>query len=299
MLTAEQLAARKVGGSDVATIFGLNPYKTAFELYMEKRGELPPPDLSENENVEAGEIFEAPIADLTARRLSRQWGREVKLRRCNLTLVHPQYDWLTVHIDRDFVGEDRGLEIKNVGWRMASKWGEPGSDQVPDFYLPQPHTYMLVKDYPVWTVAAYFGGGDLRCYEIERDKEMDELIVETTHDFHFNHVLKGIPPPPPAESPRALEIVRRLYPGTNGSIVQAAPELEHWRAVYEDAAAKREQYATAADCAKSHLLFSMANAAVLRFADGGTLSRKVAKRKGYTVESCEYIDARFRKAKEE
>src|SRR6185369_13191468 len=170
MLTTEQLAARKIGGSDVACILGLNPFKTALELYAEKRGELEPADLSENENVEAGVVLEDAIADLTARRMTRRLGREIKLRRCNLTLTHPKYDWLTIHIDRDVVGEDRGVEIKNVGARAARFWGEQDTDEIPDYYLPQPHTYMLVKDYPAWTVSGYFGGSDLRLYEIAANK---------------------------------------------------------------------------------------------------------------------------------
>src|SRR6185369_4652312 len=118
MLTTQQIAARKIGGSDVSCILGLNPWKTPLELYAEKRGEIEPEDLSENEAVEAGNIMEDAIAELTARRMTKRLGREIKLRRCKTTLVHPKHDWLTVHIDRDVVGEDQGVELKNVGWRV-------------------------------------------------------------------------------------------------------------------------------------------------------------------------------------
>jgi predicted phage-related endonuclease len=42
MLTAEQLEARKagIGGSDVASIVGISPWKTKHQLYLEKRGEI-------------------------------------------------------------------------------------------------------------------------------------------------------------------------------------------------------------------------------------------------------------------
>ena len=42
MLTTEQLEARKkgIGGSDVASILGLSPWKSQYQLYLEKRGEL-------------------------------------------------------------------------------------------------------------------------------------------------------------------------------------------------------------------------------------------------------------------
>ena len=31
-----------IGGSDIATLFGINPYATRLELYLQKRGEIDP-----------------------------------------------------------------------------------------------------------------------------------------------------------------------------------------------------------------------------------------------------------------
>jgi len=298
MLTTDQLQARKIGGSDVATILGLNPYKTPLELWAEKTGRIEPENLDDNEAVEAGNVMEDAIATLTAKRMSRRLGREIKLRRCNLTLSNPKYPWLTAHIDRDVVGEERGVEIKNVGWRMARDWGEQGTDEIPDHYLPQPHTYMLVKDYPVWTVSSYFGGSELRLYEVERDKSMEEVIVEETHKFWHEHVLKDVEPAFDPGHKAASKALKRLYPGTNGAELKADAALEHWRAVYEDACAAKARYDKAAELAKDHILYSMGEAAVMRFADGSTFTRKKVLRKAYVVEATEYIDGRLKKPKE-
>jgi putative phage-type endonuclease len=298
-LSPQQLAARKkgVGGSDVATILGLNPYKTALELYAEKRGEVEPHDLSENEAVEAGIVLEDAIADLAARRMSKRDGGEVKLRRCNRTISNPKYPWLTVNIDRDVVGQERGVEIKNVGAWAAGSWGAPGTDEVPEYYLPQPHTYMIVKEYPVWTVAGYFGGADLRLYEVARDREFHELILDATRDF-WQHVVEGRPPAFDVGHPNALKALRRLYPGTDGTKVYADTATEHWYAVYQDSEKFANAYASAAALAKNHLLHTMKTAAMLEFADGSVLTRKEVERKAYSVEATKYIDARFKKAKE-
>ena len=296
-LTKEQLAVRKVGGSDVATILGLNPYKSAIELYHEKRGTIDVDDLSGNLAVEAGNVLENGIAELAASRMTRQWGRPVKLRRCNLTLYHPKYDWLTIHIDRDVVGEDRGVELKNVGARAARHWGEQGSDEIPDYYLPQPMSYMLVKDYPVWTVAGYFGGDDLRLYELQRDREWDEIIISKTHDFWFKNVMEGVPPPVDVEGPRALEILRRVFPGTDGSTVEGSADLEHWRFVCEEAAKKAKMYEELSESAKAHLLYALGEGAILTFPSGAALERKLVKRKEFTVAASEHYQARFKKGK--
>jgi putative phage-type endonuclease len=297
-LTKEQLAARKIGGSDVATILGLNPYKSAVELYHEKRGTIEVDDLSENLPVEAGNVLEDGIAELAAKHMTRYWNKPVKLRRCNLTLSHPKYDWLTIHIDRDVVGEERGVELKNVGYHAARNWGAAFTDEIPDYYVPQPMTYMLIKGYPVWTVAGYFGGADLRLYELARDKEWDEIIIQRTHDFWFKHVLEGVPPPVDLDGPRALDIVKRIYKGTDGTIVEAGPDLEHWRLVCEDAAKKAKLYQETADNAKAHLLAQLGEGAILTFPSGVKLERKIVERKEYTVAATSYVDARFRKGKE-
>jgi len=295
-LTAEQLAIRKVGGSDVATILGLNPFKTALELYHEKRGTIEPVDLSDNLPVQAGNALEDAIAELTADRLSRRWNRPVKLRRCNLTLTHPKYDWLTVHIDRDVVGEERGVELKNVGYHAARGWGASDTDEIPEYYLPQPHTYMLVKNYPVWTTSGFFGGADLRLYEISRDKGWDELIIERTHQF-WQCVETGTPPAIDLDVPRAYDVLRRVYAGTNGETIVASEDDEHWRAVLQRAAELKRQYEEAEKIAKAHLLSRMGDNAVLSFIDGSFLERRYRTRKGYTVEPGKYLAVQLKKTK--
>jgi putative phage-type endonuclease len=298
-LTEKQLSMRKVGGSDVATILGLNPFKTALELYYEKKGIIDPPDLSDNDHVEAGNVLEDGIAALAERRISRRDGRTVKLRRSNLTLSHPKYDWLTIHIDRDVVGEERGVELKNVGWRAASKWGPEETEEIPAYYKPQVHTYLLVKDYPVWTVAAYLGGGEMRLYDIARNKEWDQLIIEATHDFWYENVGKGIPPAFDPNLDRAVQAMKRIYPGTDGTTIEAPAGLAAWRDVRAEAKQIIAMNEKVVDGCDARILREMGSAALLNFDDGSQFTRRLVKRKAYTVEAAEYMDLRFRKAKEE
>lgn len=314
MLTAEQLARRKIGGSSVATILGMSQYKSAIEEFHELIGHIEREDLSTKRSVVFGEKAEPFIAGITEWELSQRWGRDVKLRKCNLTLVHKQHDFITCHIDRDVVGLDRGVEIKNVGARVAYEWGPEGTDEIPDHYLPQPHTYMLVKDYPVWTVAAYFGGDDLRLYEVERDREWDELIIGKSHAFWHHHVLParaaiaaGMPIDEvlaqyePAHDldagrpARHVDVMRRIYPGTNGKTIPAPDSAVHWREVHLEAAKLRNEYETDVDHAKAHLLRLMGEAAVMEFPDGYKLTRKLVKRKGYAVDDTSYVDWRVKK----
>ena len=278
-----------LGGSDIATLFNINPYSTKLELYFQKRGEIEP--TADTRLTRTGRAMEQVIAVMVAER------EGAKLRKVNRTLRHPKHDFLIAHIDRDFVGIRKGLEIKNVSPRMAYLWGKDGQpDAVAEHYLPQPHHYMLVLDYDLFDVAAYFGGDDLRIYPMERDLEMDELIIDAAHDFWHNHVLAGVPPEPDFDHKSTLPMLRRMYPGTNGQTVIASEldeTLLYWAKVAEDAAAKAHQYEEVAKSAKNHLLAAMGEAAILRLDGQRAMVRKVISKKPYEVAATSYVDVRF------
>lgn len=124
MLTNEQREFRLtgVGGSDIAAIWGINPYAQAIDVFYDKR-----PDLIEAHGYQPrevdgfatarGSIFEDAVAEL----YTQQTG--TKLRRSNQQHRHQKYDWLIANIDRKVEGERKVVEIKTVSGRLASRWG--------------------------------------------------------------------------------------------------------------------------------------------------------------------------------
>lgn len=295
MLTAEQLDFRRtgVGGSDIAAIWGINPYKQAIDVFYEKRPDLAeahgylPREVNEFASLR-GSIFEDAVAEL----YSRQAG--VKLRRSNMQHRHPKYEWLIANIDRKVEGERKVVEIKTVSDRLSGRWGPNGTDEVADYYLPQPHAYMLVLDYEEAEVAAMIGMDDLRTYPLKRDREMDELIIETTHDFWRQHVLKGEPPPVDVEHPTAGDVLKRVYRLTSSEEITLPHEAEHWHHVRMDAIDKAKAYQAVADSAKYHIEALMGNAGKARIPGvQGAYVREKQKRAGYTVEPTEYVTTRY------
>ena len=133
---------------------------------------------------------------------------------------------------------------------------------------------------------------------MERDKEMDELIIETAADFWHNNVLAGVPPEPDFEHDSTVEMFKRLYPGTNGQKIQADEKILAWAKVAQEAAAKASEYDKVVETAKNHLLAYMGDAAILRLEGNKVFRRRETKRKGYIVEDSTYIDARFTTTKE-
>jgi predicted phage-related endonuclease len=131
----------------------------------------------------------------------------------NAAVVHPEYSYMHGHIDRfvlsgdlPLIGSDeritasRILECKTANPFAQSEWGEAGSDQVPLSYLVQCVWYMMLTNIDRTDLAVLFGNADFRIYEINRDLELEQMILERAKSFWENHVLTDIPPTATSES---------------------------------------------------------------------------------------------------
>jgi putative phage-type endonuclease len=111
-----------LGSSDAAAAMGRSRWKTKLTVSLEKRGEIPPPDLSDNEKVQFGILLE----DVVAREWARRKGKKV---RCvNRTMRHPVHRFLMAHPDREIVGESALLEVKTTDKYMSREWGPSDED---------------------------------------------------------------------------------------------------------------------------------------------------------------------------
>lgn len=295
-LTAQQHEQRAlgIGGSDIATILGLNPYKTRYELWLEKTGQLQPTAANEDQ-IDQGHILEGPIAELYVRRKQRE-GVEVRLRKRKQTIVHKDYPWLRANIDREIVGQRKGLEIKKVNWRSGFDWGEDGDIHgVPESYQPQVYHYLTVLGYEEWDLAAYIGGSELKVFEFEADEEWSQIIIEAAGDFWENHVLPEVAPEMEYNHRRTTDLLKRLYPGTNGETVDLESDLLYWHRVLQQANEQAKLYHNVATGARNHIMHSLGEAAIGILSNGECYTRKEIQRRGYTVEPTSYLDLRHRK----
>ncbi|SIO50843.1 putative phage-type endonuclease [Burkholderia sp. GAS332] len=281
-----------IGGSDAAAALGLSRYKTAYQLWAEKTGRLEPENLDDVERIRFGNIMEEIIAREYARR------NDVRVRRKNAIVSHPKYPFMRASVDRLIEGQRRGLECKNVD-SMAfrfGEWGEPGTDQVPDEYLLQCHHYMIVLDYSEWHLAACVGGNTLRTYIIERDAQTEEMLIEQEHAF-WQFVASDEAPPADYDHATTEAMFKRLYPGTDGDEIALPPSIAQWHAVKVDADEHIKRYEAVSDAAKNHILETMGNAAIGLLPDGGKYTRKVIKKKEFTVEASSYLKLGYTKPK--
>lgn len=183
---SEKQRAGYIGGSDAAIIMGMNPWKNRVELYKEKVGIHPAPDLSQNQRVQWG----IKLEDMVARHWAEVTGK--KVRRNNYLLRSEQWPWMAAHLDRQVVGGGF-LEVKTAG--RADEWGKDGSSEIPHHYMCQVQHYMAITGDEWCWVAVLIGGSDFRSYEIQRNQPFIDLMVEAQRDFWLHVEMKQCPEP--------------------------------------------------------------------------------------------------------
>lgn len=174
-----------IGGSDAGAICGLNPYRTAIQVYQDKIS-----DVSEdidNEAMRQGREFE----DYVARRFMEATGK--KVRRANAMFCSDEHPFMLADVDRMIIGENAGLECKTASPYMADKWKD---GKIPLSYEIQCHHYMAVCGADVWYIAVLIYGREFKYYKIERDEELIADLIRVEQDFWENNVLKQIMPSP-------------------------------------------------------------------------------------------------------
>lgn len=289
-LTPEQHEARRtrIGGSECAAALGLSKRKTALQLYLEKRGEIEREHIPEDsEAIWWGRALEPVVRQ----KYAETTGRIVVMPD---TVVHPVHDFMVAHLDGvsfdGVVGKDpRGYEGKTAF--LSTGWGEEGTDQIPGDYLMQVHHYMICGALPSFDVCSLIGRR-FAYYHVEPDAELHEMIIEGERDF-MRRVREDDPPPLDYQHKTSLDVLRKLYPGTNGARLVATEEAIGWREAMI-AAAEAEKAAKAdKDGYRARLLELMGEAALLAFPDGKCFRRQITERAGYVVEATKFVDARF------
>jgi len=186
----EWLRERKnyLGGSDLGAIAGLNPYRTALDVYLNKTSD----DIrcETSPAMRWGNLLEDIIAE--------EYGR---IRGCRIEqpsqpIIHSKYKFLGANIDRWVISSDLPyiLECKTAGFTKAKEWGDIGTDAVPESYLVQVAYYAAICDVAKVDIAVLIGGQDFRIYTYERNRELEEKLIKIACNFWHNHIEKRIPP---------------------------------------------------------------------------------------------------------
>lgn len=185
---AEALKGR-IGCSEVAAAIGVSKYKTQYQLWMEKTGQIEqdPPSLAMRLGVPLEPVIKTLYEDETG----------FKLRRSYRELTHPDPTLpLVGHLD--FVvsgGDGRLVDCKSsLGFGGRLRYGVHGTDSVPEENMCQGQAYMLLTRKKKIDFAVLMAGPEFRIFTVEADKDLQQLIEAGIRVF-WRYVETNTPPP--------------------------------------------------------------------------------------------------------
>jgi predicted phage-related endonuclease len=310
-----------LGSSSAAAACGLDQHESPLALYLRLRGDIPAPDLSENEYVHFGNVLEPVVIAEYARRLKKRV-LDPKADRERIEaeiLAGDSYvigwvedrqafvrsksrPWQSATLDAVAIDEETGefevVEAKNQGEYRSNEWADEA--ECPDSYRIQClHHLAVVSAAPRVTLAAIVGGNRFRSVTIERDaKAIADLC--TIEGAFIKAVNEGCEPIADG-SEATTNALKRLHPDDDGSTLilpSETVEIRRQLAEIDDKRAPLRDQIDALEVVESELenrLRQIIGAHTFgQLPDGtGTYSLKTTERKGYVVKPTKYRTLRF------
>ncbi len=205
-----------VGGSDVATIFGLSPWMTPKELWMIKKGRMKPKDKPNPLQLEMGHLLEPIAAHFYAQRTGDTVTDDTNM------YQHADFPYALADIDRRITrkadGEPGVLECKSCTYHKASDWADGA---YPLYYEFQLRYYLAVMDVDFGAFSALWGNNpdyDLATPSLIRDRAKEDMIFERLDQWIWS--LRHDKPPNMTEGePKlALESLARICGPSQASL---------------------------------------------------------------------------------
>lgn len=193
-----------IGASEAGEACGLSTWGTPLHVYLRKRKLMT--DKEETERMRMGKRLEDPIVAEYA----EQTGFTVKQPRRMLHL--PENLCISATPDGDVWADQNTrfiMEAKCATIRMDHKWGEPGTDEIPDEYIAQTHQQMLVTETDRCDVAVLMDGL-VRRYTVRRNERLIRSM-RTALDEMIERIIEGNPPEPTWRHPKTIDLMKALY----------------------------------------------------------------------------------------
>ena len=277
---AEFLVRRKqgIGGSDIAAVIGLSPWRTALDVWLDKTGNGAEPVESSLVGATASLWWGSQLEALIGKAYTAVTGRRIC--RYNALLIDPETPYFIGDVDflgycadgktpatKKGVRTDLGIEIKTARY-PGEEWGADGTDEIPAWYMAQVQWYMgLLPSVTRFDVVTLFGGSELRIYPVERDPDIISALRNAADAFWRDFVAAGSPPPP-----ATADDVRALFPATQTASVTASPEVEKIVAHCRRLSRLRIDLTAEEDELKDRIAVAIGDAEELRNADGAVLA---------------------------
>lgn len=216
---AEWLEHRKhgIGSSEVATILGLNPWETPYQLWRRKKGLDAPKD--ETFAMKAGHYLEDAVSQFWA----DATGREV--------IKSSAGDWLIVNSERDFLraspdrtywipglpksNENKGvLECKTTQMSIDA-------DDLPKHWFCQVQYQLGVSELTQGSLAWLCSGREFGYKDIAFVQDFYGWMTEEIERFWVDNILGGVEP----AATSVADVVTKYARHTEGKIIEVSDEM--------------------------------------------------------------------------
>jgi putative phage-type endonuclease len=206
-----------LGGTDIAAILEVHPYKTSLGVYLDKKGLKPPVEL--NQAMVHGQNLELYVAQCYRAATGRQIHK-------SKFYQDKEFPFFAANPDYEVRGERplRLVECKTASYFAGQIFGS-ADDAVPDQYLIQCMWQLAITGRQVCDLAVLIAGQDFRIYTIERDEELIKTLRDRACEWWETYILSDTPPPLSGDKPDT-EWVNSQHPQDNGLICYATPEID-------------------------------------------------------------------------
>lgn len=217
----EWLEARKdgIGASEVATIVGLNPWETPYQLWRRKIGLDPAKPM--NAAMNTGHILEDGVAQYWA----QATGREIiAASKDDFMFVDKERPFLRVSPDRTFwiEGATRNDDNKGILECKTTRM-KVDPDDLPKYWFAQVQMNLGVAGYSQGSLAWLSAGQgfDFGYQDLKLVPDFYEWLVEETERFWTDHILGNKEPDPVS----AQDIILKYNRHTGGKTIECSDEV--------------------------------------------------------------------------
>ena len=198
-----KLRRQGIGGSDASVVCGINKWKSATELWLDKTGQIP--------HQEAGEsaYWGTQLEPFVRSEFTKRTGIEIIPH--NQLLQSIEYPYMLANLDGTCIHPTLGeciFEAKTSSAHRRTEW----DDSIPDEYMLQVQHYMAVTGFPGAYVAVLIGGNTFKWYFIERDNDLISMLIELEFEF-WQHVQSGTAPEMDG-SDASAEFLNKRFPNS-------------------------------------------------------------------------------------
>jgi predicted phage-related endonuclease len=230
------LAERRngIGGSDVAAILGISPFRSAYDLWLEKTGQIEAKPAGPAAAI--GTLLEPLVLSEIVKRFGLLGEDEAAMilhggsgtnhvfgsvEIAPAQMRHSKFDYMLAHVDGIVWGDSPIiLEAKTGGPHRKAEWDEDG---VPPYYISQIEHYMEVVGCERTYIGVYFlGQWPPRFVEYFSNPELREIIVE--EEAKFWECVQEMRPPCVDGSVSTRQALREISRVDKGKVIQLPDE---------------------------------------------------------------------------